>query len=271
MMRILMIGDIVGKPGRRVVQQQLPALKRQYQPDLVIANGENAAGGSGITPAIVKKLLSYGIDAVTLGDHAFRQADIQPAMNDLANLIRPANLPDAAPGNRAMTVTAASGAQLNVITVLGRLFVPTLAADDPFATVDRLLDELPDGPTLVEIHAEATSEKVAMGHYLDGRVAAVVGTHTHIPTADAKLLPGGTAYITDLGMTGPYDSVLGRRKDRVIQFMTTAVPAQFSVADGDVRLCGVFIELDDDGKATRIERVEAKADMDQLPFSDPSA
>ena len=267
MIRILMIGDVVGKPGRRVVQQQLPLLKKQIAPDIVIANGENAAGGSGITPTIFNKLIAYGIDGITLGDHAFRQSDIHPVMNDLNNLIRPANLPDSAPGHRAMTISTKAGVALNVITVLGRLFMPTLAADDPFATVDRLLEQLPAGPTLVEVHAEATSEKVALGHYLDGRVAAVVGTHTHIPTADAKLLPGGTAYITDLGMTGPYDSVLGRRKDRVLQFMTTAVPAQFSVADDDVRLCGVVIEIGDDGKAVRVDRVEARADMDQPPFS----
>jgi len=267
-LKLIMIGDIVGKPGRRVVQQQLPALRERYAPDLVIANGENAAGGSGITPTIFNKLLAYGVDGVTLGDHALRQADIQPVMNDLPNLIRPANLPAAAPGHRAMTLTAESGARLNVVTVLGRLFVPTLAADDPFATVDALLDELPDAPTLIEIHAEATSEKVAMGHHLDGRAAAVVGTHTHIPTADAKLLPGGTAYITDIGMTGPYDSVLGRRKERVLQFMTTAVPAQFNVASDDVRLCGVFIELNDAGRATHIERIEAKADPAAPPFAD---
>jgi len=269
-LKILMIGDIVGKPGRRVVQQQLPGLRDRYRPDLVIANGENTAGGSGITPAIFGKLVAYGIDGVTLGDHALRQNDIHPIMDHTPNLIRPANLPAAAPGNRAMTLTTGTGAKLNVVTVLGRLFMPTVAADDPFATVDALLKQLPDAPTIVEIHAEATSEKVALGHHLDGRVSAVVGTHTHIPTADAKILPGGTAYITDLGMTGPYDSVLGRQKDRVLRFMTTAVPARFNVAEGDVRLCGVMIELDDTGRATHVERVEAAADPTQPPFAEPA-
>jgi len=266
-MRILMIGDVVGRPGRRVVWQQLPGLIERYGADVVIANGENAAGGSGLTPKLLDKLRGYGVDGVTLGDHAFRKGEILPALAGREDVIRPANLPAGSPGRGVMTLRAADGRAVHVVTVLGRLYMTGPQADDPFATVDRVIGELPAGePVVVEVHAEATSEKVGMGHYLDGRAALVAGTHTHIPTADARVLPGGTGYITDLGMTGPYDSVLGRRKDRVLQFMTTALPAQFDVAEGDVRLCGVFVELGEGGGAIRCERVEASAAMDQPPF-----
>ena len=268
-MRIVMIGDIVGKPGRRVVQQQMPEIHRRYEPDFVIANAENIAGGSGITPPLHQRLMSYGIDGVTLGDHVYRQREILPTLRDDPRISRPANLPGAAVGRRWIELTAKDGRKLIVVTLLGRLFMGGAAADDPFAAADALLAQFPrDATILLEIHAEATSEKVAMGHYLDGRVAAIVGTHTHIPTADAKVLAGGTAYITDLGMTGPYDSVLGRRKDRVLQYMTTAMPAAFDVAEGDPRLCGVFIETDDaTGRAIRCERVEICAELDKPPFS----
>lgn len=272
-MRIVMIGDIVGKPGRRVVQQQIPAIRRTYEPDFIVANGENIAGGSGITPALFQRLLSYGIDGVTLGDHVYRQRDILLTLREDERISRPANLPEAAVGRKWIELTGPAGQRLIVITLLGRLFMTGAAADDPFAAADALLEQVPaDAAVLIEIHAEATSEKVALGHYLDGRVAGVVGTHTHIPTADARILPRGTAYITDLGMSGPYDSVLGRRKDRVLQYMTTAMPAPFDVADGDPRLCGVFIETDDaTGRATRCERVEFAADMESPPFSQPDS
>lgn len=276
-MRIGFFGDIVGKPGRRVVQQQLPEIRHRYELDTIIVNGENIAGGSGITPQLYQRLISYGVDGVTLGDHAFRQRDLVPVIDDLDRLARPANWPESAPGRRYLEIDAFNGnAKIYVITVLGRLFMTSAQADDPYATVDLLLDEIEaihpsraQPPIIiVEIHAEATSEKVAMGHYFDGRVTAVVGTHTHIPTADAKILPGGTGYITDLGMTGPYDSVLGRRKDRVLQFMTTAVPAQFDVASEDVKLCGVIIETSKNGLAVDMERLEVAADMDRPPFSE---
>ena len=259
---VIMLGDIVGKPGRRVVQRCLPALCREFQADLVVANAENAAGGSGLTPQIFQKLIRYGVHGVTLGDHVYRQMDIAPTLQQAENLIRPANLSARAIGRGWMKLTCSDDKPaLYVITVLGRLLMPTMKADDPFAAVDRIVDEIGEadsGPhaVLVEIHAEATGEKMAIAHYLDGRVAAVVGTHTHVPTADARILPGGTAYITDLGMCGPYDSVLGRRKDRVIEQMTTAMPTRFDVAEGDERLCGVFIQIGDDGRATHIERVE---------------
>lgn len=272
-MRLVMIGDVVGRAGRRVVQQQLAGVRERYAPDLVIANGENAAGGSGLTPKLLDKLKRYGVDGVTLGDHALRRHDILPALRERGDVVRPANLPASAPGARSMTLATGDGRRLHVIVVLGRLFMSGPLADDPFATVEALLEELESGeaPVLVEIHAETTSEKMAVGHCFDGRVAAVVGTHTHVPTADAKVLPGGTAYITDLGMCGPYDSVLGRKKSAVLQYMTTAVPAPFDVAEGDPRLCGVFIELDDAGRAVRCERLEAEADLTRPPFTQDEA
>jgi len=268
--RFIMLGDIVGKPGRRVVQQHIPSLREHYKPDVIIANGENISGGSGITPRLYRSLLNYGVDGVTLGDHAFRQNDILTNMHDHDRLIRPLNLPESAPGNRSMILRAQGGVEMHVITLLGRMFITNPAADDPFAAADLYMQEVPrDAIVVVEVHAEATSEKMALAHYLDGRVSAVLGTHTHIPTADAKVLPRGTAYITDLGMTGPYDSVLGRRKDRVVQFMSTATPARFDVADeaADTRLCGVFVELNDARRATHCERVEMLADLDAPPFA----
>ncbi|MBI1371986.1 MAG: TIGR00282 family metallophosphoesterase [Phycisphaera sp.] len=268
--RFIMLGDIVGRPGRRVVQQHIAALRQQHRADLVIANGENIAGGSGITTRLYQKLLSYGVDGVTLGDHAFRQAEIVPVMHQHDRLIRPFNLPEQAPGQGAMVLETNSGLRVHVITLLGRLFISNPLADDPFAAADLYLQEVGrDEAVIVEIHAEATSEKLALAHYLDGRVAAVLGTHTHTPTADARVLPGGTAFISDLGMCGPYDSVLGRLKDRVVQFMSTANPARFEVADdtNDTRLCGVLVELDDHLRATRCERVEVAADLDNPPFN----
>lgn len=258
-MRILFLGDIVGRPGRQVVHQKLPGVVREHGVDLVIANAENIAGGSGITTNLFHKLRSYGVDVCTLGDHAFRRADILPTLQASERIIRPANLSVQAAGRQYTVVTTASGVQVAVFCLLGRIYMSHLPADDPFAAADRILGQLPKTCRVVvcEIHAEATSEKVAMGHHLDGRASMVVGSHTHVPTADAKLLPGGTAYLTDLGMTGPYDSVLGRRKDRVLRFMTMNMPHPFDVATNDVRLCGAVAEVDEStGKAVSIQRVE---------------
>jgi len=267
-LKVMMLGDIVGSPGRRVVQQQLPDLRAEHEPDLIIANAENIAGGSGVTPQLIERLRSYGVDAITLGDHIYRNDKIMPELASATHIVRPANLPDAALGRTTMLLEAGHGEKLCVISVLGRLFMNGPLANDPFATVDELLRRVPaDAAVIVEIHAEATSEKIALAHHLDGRVAAVVGTHTHVPTADARILPGGTAFQTDLGMCGPYDSVIGRRKDRVLHFMTTGMPARFEVAEGDPRLCGVIIEIGHNRKAKRIERIEAKADLDRAPFN----
>jgi 2',3'-cyclic-nucleotide 2'-phosphodiesterase len=261
--RILCLGDIVGRPGRKVVEQKLKGLVRDRKIDLVIANSENIAAGSGITTNLFHKVRAYGVDVVTLGDHAFRKADIVPTLQTSERIVRPANLAQQAAGRTHTVVTSESGVQVGIFCMLGRIFMNNLPSDDPFATADKVLRQLPTGVKVIvlDMHAEASSEKVAMGHYLDGRCSLVFGTHTHIPTADAKVLAGGTAFISDLGMCGPYDSVLGRRKDKVLRFMTTSMPTQFDVATGDVRLCGALAEIDDTtGKAISIERIEVQGD-----------
>jgi metallophosphoesterase (TIGR00282 family) len=257
-LRILCLGDIVGRPGRQVVHDKLPQLVKDRQIDLVIANSENIAGGSGITQNLFHKVRSYGVDVVTLGDHIYRKADIIPTLQTSERVVRPANLSAGAAGRAFTVVTTESGVSVAVFSLLGRIFM-NLPADDPFAAADRVLAQLPRHVRVCvcDVHAEASSEKVALGHWMDGRVSFIFGTHTHIPTADAKILEGGSAYISDLGMCGPYDSVLGRRKDRVLKYMTSNMPAPFDVAVGDVRLCGAIAEIDTDtGRATSIERVE---------------
>jgi metallophosphoesterase (TIGR00282 family) len=261
-LRVLALGDIVGRPGRQVVHQKLPGLVREKQVDLVIANAENIAGGSGITQNLFHKLRSYGVDVVTLGDHIYKKADIVPTLQSSERIVRPANLSSQAAGRPFTVVTTNSGIAVGVFALLGRIFM-TMPADDPFAASERVLGEIPKSVRVCvcDVHAEATSEKVALGHWLDGRCSLIFGTHTHIPTADAKILAGGSAYISDVGMCGPYDSVLGRRKDRVVKFMSTNMPAPFDVATNDVRLCGVIAEIDPEtGRASSIERVEVRGD-----------
>jgi metallophosphoesterase (TIGR00282 family) len=259
-----------------VLHQKLPALVRERQVDLVIANAENIAGGSGITANLFQKVRSYGVDVVTLGDHAFRKNDIVPLLNTSERIIRPANLAAGAAGRGFTVVTAEATADrpavsVGVFCVLGRIFM-NLPADDPFHAANRILTQFPTHVKVIigEIHAEASSEKIAMGHWLDGRCSLVFGTHTHVPTADAKILPGGTAFISDLGMTGPYDSVLGRRKERVLTYMTTAMPQPFDVATNDVRLCGALAEIDEKtGHALSIERIEVRgADAEEAYDAD---
>src|SRR5450432_2664064 len=260
--RILALGDIVGRPGRQVVNQKLPLIVRQERIDLVVANGENIAGGSGITQNLFNKLRSYGVDVITLGDHIYKRIDIVPTLTASERIVRPANLSANAAGRTFTVVTTNSGVSVAVFSLLGRIFM-NLPSDDPFAAADRVLSQLPKNVhvSVCDMHAEASSEKVAMGHWLDGRASFVFGTHTHIPTADAKILAGGTAYITDLGMCGPYDSILGRRKERVLKYMTTNMPHPFDVATGDVRMCGAIAEIDEEsGKAISIERIEVKGD-----------
>jgi len=288
-LRIAFLGDIVGGPGCKAVTQQLPILRERFGPNLVIANAENAANGSGLTPELYKKICSRGVDAITLGDHVYKKKQIVQTLEREPNITRPANLSTGAAGKRWMCLQptdnggeASDLPKVYVITVLGRIFM-SMPANDPFATVDRLLEELPekDPIVIVEVHAEATSEKIAMGWHLNGRVAAVVGTHTHTPTADARILPaevdgtgapsigrGGTAYISDLGMTGPHDSVLGRRADRVVAHMTTNMPHPFDVAEGNPRVQGVVIDIDPGtGKATSIEPIDLPADVSRQPFA----
>jgi hypothetical protein len=257
-LRILALGDIVGRPGRQVLHQKLPSLVREKQVDFVIANAENIAGGSGITTNLFHKIRSYGVDAVTLGDHIYKRLDIVSTLTASERIVRPANLANAAAGRPYTVVTTNGGVKVALFSLLGRIYM-NMPADDPFAAADRVLDALPRDVKVrvCDMHAEATSEKVAMGHWLDGRCSFIFGTHTHVPTADAKILPGGSAFQSDLGMCGPYDSVLGRRKDRVLKYMTTNMPVPFDVATGDVRLCGALATIDPDtGRATEIERVE---------------
>lgn len=269
--RVVMLGDIVGRAGRLAVAQQIPTIRHHYRPDLILANAENASNGSGLTPDLYQKICNAGVDAITLGDHAYRKLQIVPTLESQPNIIRPANLPAAAKGKGWMRLPLPNRDQpLFVITLLGRLFMPNLLADDPFACIDALLRQLPqvDPLVLVEVHAETTSEKQALGWHLNGRAAAVVGTHTHVPTADARILPRGTAYITDIGMCGAQESILGRQIDPVLTKMTTAMPAPFDPAEADPRVCGAFIEIDEASRrAFAIERIELKANPNQPPFT----
>ncbi len=259
-MRLLVIGDIVGRPGKHVCAQVIPALIRERQLDFVVANAENVAAGSGITPQMFHKLRHYGIDVCTMGDHIYKRREALPLLEQSDRIMRPANLPPEAQGRDVAIAPARNGALVAVLSVLGRPFM-NVRADCPFHAVDRVLARLPTEvrTIIVDVHAETTSEKVALGWYLDGRVTAVVGTHTHVQTADERVLPRGTAYITDLGMTGPYDSVLGRDKQAVVKSLVTGVPHPYTVASGDARLSGVIIETDDEtGRARWIERVQIR-------------
>lgn len=259
--RILVIGDVVGKPGRSILREELPRLRERESADFVIADAENVAGGSGITPDLARRLVRSGIDCITLGDHCFRRAEIIPLLGEREDIVRPVNLPQAAPGRGWTVIETEAGFRVAVICAIGRIFMKP--NDCPFIAIDRALRDIDSDVKvrIVDFHAEATSEKVAMGWHLDGLASAVVGTHTHIPTGDERILPGGTAYITDIGMTGPHDSVLGRRKDRVLSSLITGVPARYDVAEGDVRIQGVLLEIDTDtGHATEIKRIEVKGE-----------
>jgi metallophosphoesterase (TIGR00282 family) len=254
---LLCIGDVVGKPGRSVVSQAIPKLVKERGVDCVIANVENAAAGSGLTAALYQKFLRYGVHLMTLGDHIYRKQEILPVLEQSAQIVRPANYPEEAVGKEFAVFETKAGPKVAVISVMGRLFMQP-PVNCPFHAVDRVLGRLPEDVKIVvvDIHGEATGEKVAMGWHLCGRVSVVFGTHTHIPTADERVLDGGTAYITDLGMSGPYDSVLGRRKDRVLRAVTTGMPSPFDVATGDPRMSGVLVVVEaETGRANHIERV----------------
>ncbi len=257
-MNILFIGDVFGSPGRRIVCEQAKQLAAEHAADLVIANGENAAAGYGITPPLVQELLDAGIDVLTGGNHIFDRKEILPFFEQGAaqgRLLRPANYPGTNPGSGVYLGKTGSGIPYAVLSIQGRVFMPAL--DCPFRTADRLLENLPPEVkvVLVDAHGEATSEKQALGFYLDGRVSAVVGTHTHVPTADEKILPGGTAFITDVGMTGPYDSVIGNDKQAVLERFLTGLNKRMEVGKDDVRLCGVTLDIDEaTGRARRIQR-----------------
>lgn len=270
-MRVLFIGDIVGEPGVRLCCQAVPWLRQRDGIDLVVANAENACDGAGLAPRQFHRLRQAGIDAFTLGDHVFRKREIIALMQTSSpRVCKPANLPAAAPGPEWLLVPAADGTPVAVFSLLGRLHMKL--ADCPYAAAERLLPIIRGHTTLilVDVHAEATAEKVALGRWLDGQVSAVLGTHTHVATADEQLLPGGTAYQTDVGMTGPYDSVLGRRTERVIAYQRTGVPNAFEVAVGDLRLAGTLVDLQPlTGRALRIERLQLRAAEIPLPNSLP--
>lgn len=260
LINLLCIGDVVGRPGRFVLSQALPGIVQQHDIHCVICNAENITNGSGLTPQLYEKLRRYGVDLITLGDHIYRKQEIIPILEKSDRIVKPANYPVSAPGRTFAVCETSLGPKVGVLSLMGRLFMkpPT---DCPFKAADRVLTQIPADVKIVvaDMHAEATSEKVAMGWYLDGRISALFGTHTHVPTADECILPGGTAYITDLGMTGPYDSVLGRRKDRVIRTLVTSIPAPFDVATDDARLSGIIVRVESTtGRAAHIERIQVK-------------
>jgi 2',3'-cyclic-nucleotide 2'-phosphodiesterase len=253
--RILFIADAFATAGRRIIEEQVPRLRAERDIGFVVANGENLADGTGITSRLAKRLHGAGVDVITLGNHAFRQREVYGHLGMDDRIIRPANYPSTAPGKGWCVGTAADGTQVAVINLLGKLFLDP--AVSPFTMAEDLVAAARERTpvVLVDFHAEATSEKVAMGRLLAGKATAVVGTHTHIQTNDAHVLPGGTAYITDAGMTGPHDSVIGVRADLVLRRFTTQMPVRFEPADGGVRLEGVLIECGADGRATSIEPV----------------
>ena len=255
-MRILFIGDIVGKPGQRIVIRGIAPLREREQIDVVIANAENAQDGSGLTPGIYEALIEAGVDGITMGDHIYRRKEIGRILETATNIVKPANYPAAAPGKAWAVIHTKNGCRLGIISLLGRVYMRPV--DCPWSAVDRVLKEMPLDVKvrLVDFHSEATSDKQVMGRYLDGRVSAVLGTHTHVPTADETIFPGGTAFQCDVGMTGPYESIIGRKIDRVMETTLTFRPTMFQVATEDVRLSGSIVDVDPQtGKATAIRRI----------------
>ena len=254
-LRVIFIGDIIGRPGRRAVTELLPGIKHDYGVDFTVANCENAAGGFGVTAKIVEELTDLGIDVLTSGNHIWDRREVVENLDSFTNVLRPLNYPPGLPGRGWGSFQTAGGHKVTVINLQGRVFMRPI--DCPFRTADQLLSNVVDRLVLVDMHAEATSEKVAMGWYLDGRVSAVVGTHTHVQTSDDRVLPGGTAYITDVGMTGPHDSVIGIEKDAIIKRFLTEVPSRFEVGNDDVRLSGLVMSLDvETGRAVGTERLQ---------------
>ena len=260
-MRILFIGDIVGSPGRRAVNKLLPGLKGEYSLDFVIANAENASGGSGIIPKVADELFSSGVDVLTSGDHIWKRKEIYELIAHEKRILRPLNYPALAPGKGSNVFKTKTGVKVGVVNVNGRVFMDSLEC--PFNTTLAAQKELAQETKIiiVDIHAEATSEKVALGWYLDGKVSAVLGTHTHIQTADERILPLGTAYLTDVGMCGPYDSVIGRNVDNVLERFLTNLPVRFEVADKNIKLCAAVVDIDEKtGKANSITRIQKGLD-----------
>src|SRR5215468_10957247 len=243
-MNVIIVGDIVGRPGRKVLTSMLKRLKEEHEAEFVVANVENAAEGAGVVPKVGDEILNAGVDVMTSGNHIFDKKDVIPYIENQPRLLRPANYSPEAPGRGLWLGSTVSGTQVAVINIQGRIFMPP--TDCPFRTADRLLEEIGKRASviIVDHHAEATSEKLAMGRYLDGRASVVVGTHTHVQTADEQILPGGTAYITDVGMTGPHDGIIGVERDPVINRFLTGLPARFEPASGNPKLHAVLIDVD---------------------------
>ncbi len=255
-MKVLVIGDIVGSPGRNAIKALVPVIKKEEGVDFVIANAENAAGGSGVTPQLAEELFGYGVDVMTTGDHIWNRREVFEYLDKTPTLLRPANYPKGVPGFGSCLVDKKS-VKVGVINLAGRVFMDTIEC--PFRIVREEIENMKGVPKIifVDIHAEATSEKVALSWYLDGMVSCVFGTHTHIQTADERILPKGTAYITDLGMTGPYDSVIGRRVDQILSRFITQLPTRFEMAENNVKLCGAVVEVDEKtGRALSIKRIQ---------------
>ncbi len=259
-MKILLIGDIVGRPGREAISRIVPDFRKRNNIDFVVANAENIAGGSGLTMATADELFDSKIDVLTSGDHIWKQREIYARLDDDKRILRPSNYPESCPGRGASIVNSSSGKPIGVLNVLGRVFTNHVDRC-PFKSCEEEVEMLSEKTNiiLVDMHAEATSEKIALGRFLDGKVSAVVGTHTHVQTADEKILPKGTAYITDLGMTGPHDSVIGRATDSIIEHFLSCMPTRFEMAKGDVELQGAVVDIDENtGKAVSIIRARER-------------
>jgi metallophosphoesterase (TIGR00282 family) len=266
-LRVLFIGDVFGRPGRKAVSLLIPQLQRQHGFELIIANGENIAGGVGLTPKTANELFRYGVDILTTGNHVWDKKEGISYIETEERVIRPANYPEGVPGRGFIIVKGASGFQIGVMNVAGRVYLSQF--NDPFAAVNSILETLRPQTNIIilDFHAEATAEKMAMGHYLDGKVTAVIGTHTHVQTADEQILPLGTAYITDVGMTGPHDSVIGVVKGQAIKKFLTQMPHRFEAATKNVIFCAVIIEVDPQtGKSVSIQRL--RIPIDDLAISD---
>lgn len=260
-MLILFLGDIVGKPGVNAVCRHLPELRAELSLDLIIANGENAADGTGLTVRQYNRLIEAGVDCLTMGDHIYRKREIIEVLERDSPIVKPANYPPEAPGRRWQTVLTTGGIPVAVFSLLGRVYMRPV--DCPFHAAEEVLEEIPDNVVVrvVDMHAEATSDKQLMGRFLDGRVSAVLGTHTHVPTDDTTILPGGTAFQCDVGMTGPYDSIIGRSYEKVLETTISFNPTQFHVATRDIRLRGALVDIDPrSGKATSIKAFERRVE-----------
>ncbi len=260
-MNVLCIGDVVGKAGRRALEELLPVIKEEYKIDYTITNAENAAGGAGLTPRIAGQLFRAGCDFLTLGDHTWDKHELIEYLQEDNNVIRPANFPEGTPG-KGWAIVEVNGQKIGIVNLLGRVFM-RYNVDCPFRALKRIVEEIKKETNIifVDFHAETTSEKVAAGHFSDGEVTALFGTHTHIQTADDKILPKGTAYLTDLGMTGPYDSVIGQNKEKILQRFLTGLPVRFEVAEGDPWLHGIVVKVDTQtGLAKKITRIQRRCE-----------